>query len=117
MPRDIAIVLPGRRVNASEIATAITVASALISSGRHVAFYHGYDALPELAKTDEDGRWTHGIILVGPLADTIGVVDLADRPGGGRSRPGWHARGGSGRRLAGVTCFRRQCRSRRPFVR
>ncbi len=75
MPRDIAIVLPGRRVNASEIASAITVGSALISSGRHVAFYHGYDALPELAKTDEDGRWTHGIILVGPLADTIGVVD------------------------------------------
>jgi cellulose synthase operon protein B len=75
MPRDIAIVLPGRRVNASEIASAITVGSALISSGRHVAFYHGYDALPELAKTDEDGRWTHGIILVGPLSDTIGVVD------------------------------------------
>ena len=75
MPRDVAIVLPGRRIAASEIATAITVASALISSGRRVSFYHGYDALSELAKTDEAGRWTHGIILVGPLADTVGVVD------------------------------------------
>ncbi len=42
MPRDVAIVLPGRRVAASEIATAITVARSLISSGRHVSFYHGY---------------------------------------------------------------------------
>ena len=86
MPRDVAVVLPGRRVAASEIATAITVARSLIASGRHVTFYHGYSALPELAKRDDEGRWTRGLILVGPLSDTIGVVDnpvarLAGDPG------------------------------------
>jgi hypothetical protein len=75
MPRDVAIVLPGRRVAASEMATAVTVARSLISSGRHVSFYHGYNGLPELAKPDEAGRWTRGIVLVGPFADAVGVID------------------------------------------
>jgi len=75
MPRDVAVVLPGRRAAPSEIATAITVARSLISSGRHVSFYHGYGSLPELAKRDDDGRWARGIVLIGPLADTVGVVD------------------------------------------
>ena len=74
MPRDVAIVLPGRPVAASEIATAITVARSLVASGRHVTFYHGYGSLPDLAKRDE-GRWMRGLILVGPLSDTIGLVD------------------------------------------
>src|SRR5208282_4441572 len=72
--RDVAIVLPGRRVAASEMATAATVARSLISSGPHVSFYHGYNGLPELAKPDEAGRWTRGIVLVGPLADAVGVI-------------------------------------------
>jgi cellulose synthase operon protein B len=75
MPRDVAIVLPGRRAATSEIATAITIARSLISSGRRVSFYRGYAAIAELAKRDGDGRWTRGIILVGPIADAIGVVD------------------------------------------
>src|ERR1700691_6025415 len=70
MPRDVAVVLPARRAAANEIATAVTVARSLISSGRHVWFYHGYDALPDLSRRDADGRWTRGIVLVGPLADT-----------------------------------------------
>jgi hypothetical protein len=86
MPRDVAVVLPGRRVAASEIATAITVARSLIASGRRITFYHGYSALPELAKRDDEGRWTRGLILVGPLSETVGVVDnpvarLAGDPG------------------------------------
>jgi cellulose synthase operon protein B len=75
MPRDIAVILPSRRAAAKEIATAITIARSLISSGRHVSFYRGYDALAELSQRDADGRWTHGIILVGPLADVVGVLD------------------------------------------
>jgi hypothetical protein len=75
MPRDVAVVLPARRAAANEIATAVTVARSLISSGRQVWFYHGYDALPDLSRRDADGRWTRGIILVGPLADTVGVLD------------------------------------------
>jgi cellulose synthase operon protein B len=75
MPRDVAIVLPGRRVAATEMATAITVARSLISSGRTVSFHHGYDGLAELAKPEQPGHWTRGIVLVGPLADAVGVVD------------------------------------------
>ncbi len=75
MPRDVAVVLPGRRVAASEIATAITVARSLVVSGRHVTFYHGNGSLPDLAKRDDDGRWMRGLILVGPLSETIGLVD------------------------------------------
>jgi hypothetical protein len=75
MPRDVAVVLPGRPAAASEIATAITVARSLISSGRHVSFYYGYGALADLTKRDDDGRWARGVVLVGPLADTVGVVD------------------------------------------
>lgn len=75
MPRDVAIILPGRRAATNEIATAITVARSLISSGRRVLFYHGYGALAELGKSDTDSRWKQGIVLVGPLADAISVVD------------------------------------------
>jgi hypothetical protein len=75
MPHEVAVVLPGRRVAASELATALTMARALVASGRHVTFYHGSDALPELAKRDDQGRWAHGIIMVGPIAETVGVVD------------------------------------------
>jgi len=75
MPRDVAVMLPGRRVAASEIATAITVARSLVASGRHIAFYHGYGSLPDLAKRDGDGRLMRGLVLVGPLSDTIGLAD------------------------------------------
>jgi hypothetical protein len=75
MPRDVAVILPPRRAAATEIATAITVARSLISRGRRVSFYRGYDALPELSQRDADGRWTRGIILVGPLAEAVGVLD------------------------------------------
>ena len=75
MPRDVAVILPARRAAASEIATGLTIARSLISSGRHVSFYRGYDTLAELSQRDADGRWTRGIILVGPLADTVGVLD------------------------------------------
>ncbi len=75
MPREVAIVLPSRRMAESEIATAITVARSLIASGRRVSFHHGYDALADLAKRDEAGRWTRGIVLVGPLNEAAAVID------------------------------------------
>lgn len=75
MPREVAVMLPGRRVAASEIAAAITVARSLVAGGRHVTFYHGYASRSELAKRDDEGRWMRGLILVGPLSDTIGLVD------------------------------------------
>ncbi len=75
MPRDVAVVLPSRHLAANEMATAITVGRALLSSGRRVAFYDGYDVVPDLAKRDQSGHWARGIILVGTLADATGVVD------------------------------------------
>jgi hypothetical protein len=75
MPREVAVVLPARRAVENEIATALTVARSLISSGRRVSFYRGYEALAELGKRGQDGRWARGIILVGPLADAVGVLD------------------------------------------
>jgi len=75
MPRDVAVVLPSRRVTEGEIAAAVTVARALISSGRRVSFHHGYDAVSDLARRDEAGHWTRGIVLIGPLAEAANVVD------------------------------------------
>jgi hypothetical protein len=75
MPRDVAIVLPSRRVTETEIATAVTVARSLISSGRRVSFHHGYEAVADLAKRDEAGRWARGVILIGPLAEAANVID------------------------------------------
>ena len=75
MPRDVTIVLPGRRVVESEIASAVTVARSLIASGRRVSFHHGYEELGELSKRDESGRWTRGIVLIGPLAEAANVID------------------------------------------
>jgi hypothetical protein len=75
MPRDVTIVLPSRRVLESEIATAVTVARSLVSSGRRVSFHHGYDAMADLSPRDEAGRWMRGIVLIGPLAETANVID------------------------------------------
>ena len=75
MPRDVAVVLPPRPISATEIATALTVGRAILASGRHVTFYHGYDQVTALAKRDNDGRWNEGIVLVGPLADATGIID------------------------------------------
>ncbi len=117
MPRDVAVVLPSRRVTANEIASAVTVARSLIASGRRVSFYHGFDALKDLAKRDEAGRWTRGIVLVGPLDEAAGYIDLPagqDR----RCRPVIrHVGRRSRRRIAGIARLRQQCGERRPPVR
>jgi len=75
MPRDVTVVLPSRRVTESEMATAVTVARSLISSGRRVSFHHGFEAVADLAKRDDAGRWTQGVVLIGPLAEAANVVD------------------------------------------
>ena len=75
MPHEVAVVLPGRHLATTELATALTVGRALITSGRRVIFYDGFDGIPELAKRDEAGHWARGIVLVGPLADFTGIID------------------------------------------
>jgi len=75
MPREVTVVLPGRRAAESEVGTALTVARALIASGRRIAFHKGFDGLAALAKRDESGHWTRGLVLIGPLAEVASVVD------------------------------------------
>jgi hypothetical protein len=62
-------------VSENEIATAVTVARSLIAGGRRVSFYNGYEAAAEFAKRDDTGRWTRGVVLVGPLAEAANVID------------------------------------------
>jgi hypothetical protein len=62
-------------VTESEIATSITIARSLISTGRRVSFHHGFEAAAELAKHDGAGRWKRGVVLVGPFAETANVID------------------------------------------
>jgi hypothetical protein len=80
MPREVALVLPGRRLGGAEIATALTVARAFIASGRRVTFQRGYDAVAELAKRGEPGRWGRGIVLIGTTADAAEVIDAPVAP-------------------------------------
>src|ERR1043166_6663986 len=74
MPRDVAIVLPGRRLEAHEIATALTVARVLAASGRRIAFHQGFDELPALARRDGE-RWTRAIVIVAALQEVAGHID------------------------------------------
>ena len=80
MPREVALVVPGRRLAGSEIATALTVARAFIASGRRVTFHRGYDAVGDIAKRGEPGRWTRGIVLIGSPAEAAEVIDAPAAP-------------------------------------
>ncbi len=73
MPRDIAIALPQRRLTPSELAAALTIARALRSSGRRVAFAE--NIRPEIPRRGEIRRWSRGLILVGSFNDYSGLID------------------------------------------
>jgi hypothetical protein len=74
MPRDVTIMLPGRRLSASDLSAALTVARALISSGRRVSFMDAGKPQAEAVKRT-DRRWTRGLVLIGALADMAGLID------------------------------------------
>jgi hypothetical protein len=80
MPQDVAIVLSDRPLPESDIATALTIARSLTVTGRHVTFYHGLEALPDLVKRDDLRRWSRGLIVVGPLAKASGQIDAPVGP-------------------------------------
>ena len=75
MPREVAIVLPGRRLAASEIVTALTVARTLMTSGRHIKFHQDFDSLSELAKRSDPKRWTRGIVIIGAFDEVSSLLD------------------------------------------
>jgi hypothetical protein len=75
MPRNVVIALPSRLLEASQIATALTVARALAASGRQVTWHRGFDSLPTLARRNDERFWTHGLIIVGSLQETMPHLD------------------------------------------
>jgi len=75
MPSDMAVVLPARPLTQSDLATALAIGRSLITSGRRVTFYRGQDALAQLARRDDTGRWMRGIALVGGFDQTTGLID------------------------------------------
>jgi hypothetical protein len=75
MPREVAVVLPGRRLAAADIATALTVARALASSGRRVSFHHGYDGVQNAVDAGGPRRWIRGIVVIGTLEEAAGLLD------------------------------------------
>jgi cellulose synthase operon protein B len=75
MPRDVTVVLPGRRLRPAELATALTVARALAASGHHVGFHHGYDGVQEPVNGDEQRRWIRGIVVIGTLDEAASLID------------------------------------------
>jgi len=75
MPREVTIILPGRRLTPADIATALTIARALAASGRHVDFHHGYDGVQEPVNAGEQRRWIRGIVVIGTLDDAAGIIE------------------------------------------
>lgn len=75
MPRDVTVVLPGRRLTIPEIVTALTIGRTLITSGRTINFHKGYDSLQDIAKRDDQKRWTRGIVMIGTYEDVSPLLD------------------------------------------
>jgi hypothetical protein len=76
MPREVTVILPGRRLTPSDIATALTVARALAASGRHVDFHQGYDSVQRgPADPGEQHRWIRGIVVIGTLDEAAGLIE------------------------------------------
>lgn len=74
MPRDVAIALPGRPLSASDLSAALTVARALISSGRRVTFHDAGKPL-DAVRRDNARRWNRGLVLIGAISDMAGLID------------------------------------------
>jgi hypothetical protein len=75
MPKDVAILLSNPAPPPADIAAALTVARSLTATGRHVAFYHGVDTMPEVVDRDDKRRWTRGLVVVGAFGRIAGRLD------------------------------------------
>jgi hypothetical protein len=74
MPRDVTVVVPGRRLTLADMVAALTAARSLANSGRRVIFDQGFEKLQRLAR-QENGRWQRGIVAVGTLQEVLGHLD------------------------------------------
>jgi hypothetical protein len=74
MPRNVTVALPHRRLDAADLAAALTVARSLTAAGRRITFHHGFEGLKDLTKHDGQ-RWTRGIVVIGTLQEVLGYLD------------------------------------------
>ncbi|MBV9954327.1 MAG: hypothetical protein JOZ70_03660 [Pseudolabrys sp.] len=74
MPREVSIVLPSRRLTASEMAAGITVARALAANGRRPVFRTGSPDAAEKVESDGRRRWTRGAVVIGGKDEITGAV-------------------------------------------
>lgn len=75
LPRHVDILFSNPVLSPTDIATALTLGRSLRAIGKRVTFHHGIDRLPELARQDDPHRWTHGLVVVGPLDRVAGRID------------------------------------------
>jgi hypothetical protein len=75
MPRDVAVIVPGRPLAPTDITTALTVGRSLAASGRRVTFHNGFAALPDLVSRSDPRRWSRGLVVVGTFDDVSGQID------------------------------------------
>lgn len=75
MPKDVAVLLSNPEASPADIATALTLARSLTATGRHVAFYHRLDAIPELVDREDARRWTRGLVAVGAFDRISALLD------------------------------------------
>ncbi|MGA3302191.1 MAG: hypothetical protein ABSC72_02765 [Methylovirgula sp.] len=75
LPRDVTLVLPRRKLEPSDIETALTLARALTGSGRHVLFQVGYEKPHDVAQDESQRVWNHGLIFLGQIDDVSGLLE------------------------------------------
>ncbi len=75
MPREVSVVVPGRRLTDAELTAALAVGRTLVNSGRRIRFYQGFSLLPELGERSESKRWTRGLVLIGTLDEAAPYAD------------------------------------------
>ncbi len=86
MPREVSVLLPGRRLSATEFATAIAVGRSLQAMGRKPEFRSGYAAPQETVDANGRRHWSRGVVVIGSPEEVTGTVLPDLKPGAaGRS--------------------------------
>lgn len=85
MPRDVTVLLPGRRLSASDFAAAITIARSLAATGRRATFHSGYERPAEVIDPNGRRRWARGMVVIGTPEEVTGAVPapFGNRTGAG----------------------------------
>lgn len=83
MPRDVTVLLPSRRLSASDFAAALTVARALAATGRRASFHTGYERPAEMVDANGRRRWVRALVVIGTPEEVTGAVpsNFATRAG------------------------------------